>query len=186
MSFTATLVDNTKVVLKWITASETKNDYFTVEKSSNGFTFEEIAEVPGAGNSNTTLNYEVYDDDPLRGISYYRLKQTDYDGKFEYCNVVAVSYEVTTKGTCILKVYPNPCIGYCTIDLSDCKDNENTEIKVEMIDALGNKVYSTIPYRSSEGSFSFSIDTSNSLKPGVYIVRGTSFNEDYREKIIVK
>jgi len=186
IDFTASLVDNTQVMLEWTTSSEVNNDFFTVERSTNGLTFEAIAEVPGAGTSNRTMDYESYDDAPLDGVSYYRLKQTDFDGKFEYFKIVAVNLERNEDGSCVLKVFPNPCIGQCTVDLSECKHNENAEIKVEMIDAAGRLVYSNVPYRDFEGSFQFNIDTSNNLKPGVYIVRGTGGSEAYHSKVIVK
>ncbi len=186
ISFTAELVDNTQVALIWVTASETNNDYFTIERSINGLSFEEITQVMGAGNSNRELEYEAFDDSPVEGISYYRLKQTDFDGTEEVFNMVAVRFEKNPDGSCILRVFPNPCIGRCTIDLSECEHNENAEIKIEMIDALGNLVYSKVPFRNFDGSFQFSIDSSNNLKPGVYIVRGTSQSESYSNKIIIK
>ncbi|PCH99284.1 MAG: hypothetical protein COB85_00145 [Bacteroidetes bacterium] len=186
ISFTAELVDNTQVSLVWITASEINNDYFTIERSTNGLTFEEISQVRGSGDSSSETEYEVIDDSPIEGISYYRLKQTDFDGTEEIFKIVAINFEKNSDGSCVLRVFPNPCIGQCTIDLTGCEHNENAEIKVEMIDALGNLVYSKIPYRNFDGSFQFSIDTGNNLKPGVYIVRGTSQTESYSEKIIVK
>jgi len=186
LSFTAALVDNTQVALRWSTASESNNDYFTVERSVNGLSFEEVAEVPGAGNSSSREDYETFDDAPIEGLSYYRLKQTDYDGKFEHFDVVAVRYELSEDGSCVLSVFPNPCIGRCTVNLSECEHNKDAEIRVEMIDALGNLVYSNVPYREFDGSFQFSVDPSNNLKPGVYIIRGTSATESYSNKIIVK
>ena len=186
LDFTASLVDNTHVMLEWSTASEINNDVFTIERSSNGLTFEEITEVPGSGTTNRITDYEAYDDAPLDGVAYYRLKQTDYDGQFEYFKIVAVNLERNPDGSCVLRVFPNPCIGQCTVDLSECKHNENAEIKVEMIDAAGKLVFSKVPYRDFEGSFQFNIDTGNNLKPGVYIIRGTSSSESYHQKIIVK
>ena len=73
-----------QVEITWTTASETNNDFFTVERSQDGREFIPIGVVDGAGNSNTILNYKLMDADPYVGISYYRLKQTDFDGKFEY------------------------------------------------------------------------------------------------------
>jgi len=185
IAFEAHLEGN-KVMLSWSTASEKNNDYFTVERSSNGLTFVEIAEVPGTGNSSTQNDYETIDGEPQQGVSYYRLKQTDHDGKFEYFDMVAINYEVSSGGSCILKVYPNPCIGRCTVSLANCKNNENADIVVEVFDVAGNKVYSKIPNRESNGSFEFSLDANNNLSPGVYIVRGASFNEKYQRKVIVK
>jgi hypothetical protein len=91
LSFDAQPAEN-RVDVTWTTASETNNDYFTVEKSVDGIDFVSIATVDGAGNSTVTLNYSYADFNPVHGISYYRLKQTDFDGQFSYSPVIMVSY----------------------------------------------------------------------------------------------
>jgi len=105
VSFHATLSEKV-VVLNWTTASETNNDFFTVERSMDGIIFSEIANVNGAGTSNQILNYSTPDLNPLPGISYYRLKQTDFDGKNEYSNVVTVLAKELAATD--LLIYPNP------------------------------------------------------------------------------
>jgi hypothetical protein len=92
ISFTAK-PQNEKVVLNWTTASETNNDYFEVERSVDGIEFMSIARQRGAGNSTEINNYEDIDNHPLNGISYYRLKQTDYDGQFSYSDLVSVRFK---------------------------------------------------------------------------------------------
>jgi hypothetical protein len=92
LSFTAKYQDG-KVLLNWATGSEINNDYFTLERSRDAVSAEIIGFVDGAGNSSQTLHYEFIDHDPLPGISYYRLKQTDYDGSFEYSQWVAVQVD---------------------------------------------------------------------------------------------
>ena len=67
------------VDVNWITATEINNNYFTLERSATGINFEPIGYVQGAGNSTSTINYVFKDRDPLNGIGYYRLKQTDFD-----------------------------------------------------------------------------------------------------------
>ncbi|MBI2269376.1 MAG: T9SS type A sorting domain-containing protein [Bacteroidetes bacterium] len=186
LSFDARLVDKVKVELNWKTATEVNNDYFTIERSKNGATFEDIGHVKGSGNSSSEKTYSLVDDGPYEGNSYYRLKQTDFDGKNETFEMVAVYYEKQPGGGCILKVFPNPCAGQCTVALTDCISAEDPEINVELIDAAGNKVYSKIPYRDDKGSFNFQIDTENNLTPGVYIVRGINKKESYAQKLLVK
>ncbi|PKR80526.1 hypothetical protein CW751_09125 [Brumimicrobium salinarum] len=73
-----------QVDLNWSTASEKNNDFFTLEKSTNGKDWELLKTLNGAGNSTHTLKYRWTDQSPYSGISYYRLKQTDFDGKFSY------------------------------------------------------------------------------------------------------
>ena len=84
--------NGSKVDVTWITASEINNDFFTIEKSTDGADFTPIAVVDGAGNSSSALNYFYPDYNPVHGVSYYRLKQTDFDGQYSYSPVVMVIY----------------------------------------------------------------------------------------------
>lgn len=92
LSFEA-LSRTSDVQLEWVTASEQNNDHFTIERSSDGLNFETISEVQGAGNSSQNISYATIDPFPLPGLSYYRLKQTDFDGKYEYSDIKTVSRE---------------------------------------------------------------------------------------------
>ena len=91
LSFTGKSLTNTTNLLEWITSTEINNDYFTLERSSDAQNFSAIGIVNGAGNSNISLNYNFIDDSPLKGINYYRLKQTDFDGVFSYSNSIALT-----------------------------------------------------------------------------------------------
>jgi hypothetical protein len=83
--------DGENVTCYWTTVSETNNDYFTVERSRDGLLFEEIGQIDGAGNSTTYIDYSFIDTRPHQGVSYYRLKQTDYDGKISYSSIKSVN-----------------------------------------------------------------------------------------------
>ncbi len=86
--FTAELEkERNRVNINWTTLSEINNDYFTLEKSKNGLNWTEIYRTNGAGNSNSQLDYTYFDNSPYLGISYYRLKQTDFDGLFAYSGI---------------------------------------------------------------------------------------------------
>ncbi|GAB4289292.1 MAG: hypothetical protein Kow0068_14880 [Marinilabiliales bacterium] len=82
---------NEDIVLKWITASETNNDYFTIEKSTNGTDFIPIITISGKGNSNETKEYEYIDINNTYGIVYYRLSQTDINGKNEILSLININ-----------------------------------------------------------------------------------------------
>lgn len=99
--FTATLVDGV-ANLAWETESEIDNDFFTLERSADGVTFDKVTTVKGAGTKHSTSKYEYADEAPLSGISYYRLKQTDFD-KTEHVLRIAT---IENKGG--FAVYPNP------------------------------------------------------------------------------
>lgn len=186
IEFLVSVQDNTKIKLNWATAAEINNDFFTIERSRNGATWEVIATVKGAGNSSERIDYSAYDENPIAGTAYYRLKQTDYDGKYEYFRMVAVNHEKTEEGGCVFKIYPNPCMGRCNINLEDCDLEESPDIQLTLFDASGQLVHSSMPYRQADGNFSFSIDTQNNLMPGVYVVTGASKSEKYQQKLMVK
>ncbi|HBS85135.1 MAG TPA: hypothetical protein DEA97_01180 [Bacteroidales bacterium] len=89
-AFTASCETNS-VKLEWTTCSERDNDYFTIEKSYDGITFEHLAKISGSGNSDATINYEYPDFEVSPLVTYYRLWQTDYDGKTEMLSLKAVT-----------------------------------------------------------------------------------------------
>ncbi|MBC5994633.1 T9SS type A sorting domain-containing protein [Pontibacter cellulosilyticus] len=89
-SFTAK-AKSSMVELNWQTASEENNDHFVVERSSDGLFFEGIGVVNGAGNSNQENSYVLWDEHPLTGTSYYRLKQVDTNSGYTYSSIVSIT-----------------------------------------------------------------------------------------------
>ena len=103
-SFTATK-DNNSSLLQWRTLSEINNSHFIVQRSTNGNRFDDIGEVAGAGTTNVPQDYTFIDDAPENSFNYYRLKQMDYDGAFEYSPVRVIDFRThNTDNT--LVVYP--------------------------------------------------------------------------------
>lgn len=111
-----------EVKLAWITATEINNDYFTIERSRDGENFESIITVDGAGNSTQQLLYQSIDGEPLNGISYYRLKQTDYDGKFSYSDVVPVRFDAKQE---LFYLQPNPARDRVEVVFTASEDGRN-------------------------------------------------------------
>jgi len=111
-----------EVKLAWITAAEINNDYFTIERSRDGENFESIIVVDGAGNSTQQLLYQSIDGEPLNGISYYRLKQTDYDGKFSYSDVVPVRFDAKQE---LFYLQPNPARDRVEVVFTASEDGRN-------------------------------------------------------------
>tara|TARA_B100000809_G_scaffold184866_1_gene182898 strand:- start:516 stop:3248 length:2733 start_codon:yes stop_codon:yes gene_type:complete len=134
LSFDAKCNTN-KVVLNWSTASEINNDYFTIERSTDAINFNPIALVNGNGTSSELISYSWTDDSKISGRTYYRLKQTDFNGSFEYHGLKSVSCEHETE----ISIYPNPFENSFKVQLSK---NISYPIKVEVIDYLGRNVYS--------------------------------------------
>ncbi|MCB0661651.1 MAG: T9SS type A sorting domain-containing protein, partial [Saprospiraceae bacterium] len=107
LRFSAKPTHDFKVLLAWETASEIDNDYFGVERSDDGLQFRSLGKVSGAGNSTQIHQYQFLDVNPKAGWNYYRLKQTDLDGAFEYSQVLAVYIE---GGKEDIVLYPNPVV----------------------------------------------------------------------------
>lgn len=122
------------IELEWQTATETNNDYFEVQKSANGIDFIADGSVRGNGNSNHLITYKYTDIRPLDGVNYYRLKQVDYNGDFEFTKAIRVSTGVSKWE---LKVYPNPASEiikiYLRANLGD--------VLIQIIDIRGSVVF---------------------------------------------
>ena len=130
-------VNKENVNLIWATATEINNDYFTVEKSKDGIFFEEVGKVKGAGNYNNKKDYLLVDENPFIGLSYYRLKQTDFDGSFEYSKIVVVSFKSNVLE--IGHVFPNPLKEVLNIPISVKK---TSSVLITITDVLGRVMIS--------------------------------------------
>jgi hypothetical protein len=139
LSFDA-VCNSDKVNLNWATASETNNDFFTVQRSKDGISFEEALRIKGVGNSNTVLNYSAIDYNPYEGTSYYRLKQTDYNGNSALFNISSV--DCSTGSVASVTIYPNPFNTQATIVISDA--SQFNHYQLEIYNVLGTEVMSTI------------------------------------------
>ncbi|MCK9446731.1 T9SS type A sorting domain-containing protein [bacterium] len=144
--------DNNHISIKWKTTSETNNEYFELFKSNNGIDFYKIYQIDGAGNSTSTKSYTYDDNDINSDILYYKLSQTDFDGKNTESNIISI------------KNYDD------IFDFSINKDNirlilnKNDEYRVIITDINGriffNRLFSSMN----------SIDIENNLKHGTYII----------------
>ncbi len=159
VSFQAEVVENGRAVqLDWSTASETNNDFFTIERSQDTDDWEGIMLIPGAGNSSSRLDYTVFDERPLYGLSYYRLRQTDFDGTYSYSNTVPVTLgEFDDR----LTIYPNP-----TQDRIHVQGSPEELRAIKVFDSQGRNVTSQVRYAKRDTN-SVVIDVSK-LPIGIY------------------
>lgn len=125
IAFDATANDN-QVDLNWSTGSERDNDYFTIERTLDGINFEVVGTVKGSGNSSIKNDYSYTDYNPFNGVSYYRLKQTDFNGAFEYFDVQSVTVKKSSFNS---NVYPNPT-STGTVKLTVPQNNEMVQLKI--------------------------------------------------------
>lgn len=166
--------------LKWSTATETDNDYFTLERSFNGSYFEPIAQIDGAGNSTSTINYSYVDKKTVVGVTYYRLKQTDFNQKVSYLGIVAL-YSKTGKAMEYTNLRPNPASQNFYVDLVSY---ENATLTFEIRDVSGKVVRS---HNASVNQGENSIETSlEGLENGLYFVnvRDEKSGDSFTKKVV--
>ena len=159
LTFTAKLNIN-KVDLVWETATETNNNYFTIEKTQDMNTYEKVAVVKGAGNSTQNIHYDTVDFKPYTGVSYYRLKQTDFNGDYKYSDLVPINY---TKGS--MSLFPNPKSNDAQLTLNYSTDADN-QVSLIILDAMGNQV-SQKSYTAKKGINNFNVFVPD-LAAGIY------------------
>lgn len=165
INFNATC--NSGVVnINWQTASETNNEKFIIERSVNSVDFVEIGEVKGAGNSNVHNDYSYIDNYHDGGQRYYRLKQTDFNGKFEYSDIVVVTCKGNDEFSPELSAHPNPFNTELIVSGTNIP-SESAMLIVE--DVLGKAILSKdIPVNS--GSFIVQLQMTD-LPPAVYFIK---------------
>jgi hypothetical protein len=161
--------------LYWETASEINNDFFTLERSENGTFFYVVGTVEGAGNSSSLLAYEYRDPTPVAQVSYYRLKQTDFNGANKTSALISVAqcFDADTE----LLVYPNPASDAVFISLPDYHANRNFVMR--LYDATGRLVFQDEMRAANE---SITIST---LQQGVYHLDITSETQAFSERIVI-
>ncbi len=172
LSFTGKC-DQQGVILTWSTASESNNDHFSIERSTDAANWIVAGSVKGAGNSNTLRNYSLTDMDPCNSISYYRLQQTDLDGKFKYSRVISIAN--CLEALIELAIYPSPGSG--VFNLSFKGDRDKVE-SITIYNTSGQKVYYSSKYQSV-------IDLSGK-EGGTYFLHFQSASKTIVQKIMIK
>lgn len=176
ISFEAEAKNSKTVLCNWATASETNNDYFTVERSKNGIDFEEAGQVKAAGNSTKVLNYSFNDLYPYSGVSYYRLKQTDVNGAFTCSQTEKVLFNNSKVN---VNVYPNPAHGHFTVSIPDME-----QYKMMLIDASGRLIID-LSQNVNPNSNMLEVNTTT-MKPGIYYLQLTSASNTQTAKVVVE
>ena len=172
VSFTSQC-EATNITLKWATASETNNDFFTIERALDGVSFETVGKVAGAGNSSQTRHYSFTEAKRINGRLYYRLKQTDFDGQFEYSTVILAN--CNEKRTEEFRFYPNPVTNELTIEAAD----HVNPVNFELINSRGEVMYKSRFVQKT------TIETSLFV-PGLHIIKVQSGSNLEFKKVIIQ
>ncbi len=196
-SFSANVVDG-NISLNWITATELNNLGFEIQKSPSPtpslkegaleqFNWQPIGFVNGNGTSTDIKNYTFSDLKPLEGKNYYRLKQLDFDGSFEYSKIIEVDFNLPIKFS-LEQNYPNPFNPITTIKysipavISNGEGNLNVTLKV--YDVLGNEIATLVNEVKPSGSYEVSFDASQ-ISSGVYYYRINTGNIVETKKMVL-
>ena len=143
ISFTCNC-ENKKAILKWSSATETNSDFCLIERSNDAINWETIGKVKSAGNSSFLKNYSFTDEESKTSISYYRLKQIDADGRFDYSHTL--SFNNCEKIENELNLYPNPGNGKLNLLF---RGEANLFNSVSIYNSFGEKIYNSEKYSST-------------------------------------
>jgi hypothetical protein len=174
LTFFKAKATNNSVKLFWQTASEKNNKGFEIERSIDTKTWENIGGVKGLGTSNVLVDYIFEDKGPLSILTYYRLKQVDFDGSEGYSNIESVALKNTQKG---LKIYPNPTQNKATtLALGD----DMVGGSVRIFNSVGS-----VLLRQNIDNQTITLDLL-SIPHGLYFIEAQNGSQRFVDKLIVK
>jgi hypothetical protein len=177
--FNGEIYDNS-ILLKWVTASEINNNYFEIEKFQDS-AWTVIGTIDGSGNSSTPISYSYIDINPSYNYNIYRLKQIDFNGKYETFYAISVKYPTKVKDIGIA-IYPNPLVTEEQLNI-ELIGFSGEEVLIVVIDVMGQVFYERIVMSHNNNSI---IIISKSIPSGPYLVIGSSKKELYKKKLIVQ
>ena len=168
--------------LTWATATETNNDRFVIERSLDGVHFNPIGQVNGAGNSSNINHYTFHDDSPPQKVTYYRLKQVDFDGQEDFADNVVVIDRAGTSASYGGVFYPNPARnGELKLELTGSDGRSSV---VSFVDLSGRVMERHIiqPIDAQSQTISFITD----LPAGVYIVEVRNSKQRFTSRVVIR
>jgi len=163
------------IVLQWTTASEINNAGFEIQKSRDARDWQIIEFIEGQGTTDEINDYQYLDKNSFSGINYYRLKQIDYDGAFEYSKVIAVQYD-NSENT--LQVFPNPSNRLISVQINN---SSNQKMKVKITDNLGRIIWESGLIKD-ESNWRKEMEIE---KNGIYFVTAQVGGEAHYQRIII-
>ncbi|MEM7370961.1 MAG: T9SS type A sorting domain-containing protein [Bacteroidota bacterium] len=166
--------------LSWSTASELNNDYFVLEKSQDGVEFQAVNQIDGAGTSQASLNYTTRDYTPFPKLTFYRLKQVDFNGTFSYSH--AIRLEGSVEEAKFMEVFPNPSRGQFQVTAVLGSETETSNL-IRVMSLQGKVVYQKSLERSAMIGHQVTL---NHLTPGFYFVQAISAHNSIQQRILIQ
>ena len=167
---------STSVALDWSTSSELNSQYFDIERSSDGITFSKTGTVKAAGTSSIVLNYAFTDASPLEH-NYYRLKQVDIDGKFQYSKVILIDDKNYNNS---FRVINNPFTD--VIDVSFGKI-QSGKTDIRLLDVAGKEIYHTTLDATGLSKMNISLAGKN-ISAGIYLLQVKTNREQFVARVM--
>ena len=167
---------NEKVRLDWVTLSEENSAYFEIERSIDGVEFESIGKVDAMGQSSEEANYFIYDGSPFKGNNYYRLKQVDLDGQFEYSEIVSVYFSSS-----IIEIYPTFISGEQSLNVLFTETV--SEMHFKLYNIQGQLIQSSTLSGSERDETQISV---SGLQNGTYILHVFNGSQQVTKRVIVR
>ena len=169
---------NHEASLRWTTATEINNDYFTLEKSRDMVHFTEVCRIKGVGNAQFDVSYAATDSTPYDGLSFYSLRQTDFDGNSEIIGMVKFNFATEEKKR-VVSLYPNPIRSSANLAI----DNYEGYADIKFTDEKGRMVYTTKLLIEHEGEIKH-IEGAGNLPPGFYFLSVKTGDEENIRRIM--
>ncbi len=163
-------------ILEWATATEKNCSHYVIQHSTDGVTFSSIGEERGAGTTTERQDYDFIHDEPVIGVNYYRLKQVDFDGKYEYSNVVSVKFEMELPKLS-MQLFPNPTSGILNIQIGKVIETPTFQV----FDIQGRLI--TVNMNNSSGN-QWSFNTAD-LPNGHYFLQMKQGEQILNKKFVV-
>lgn len=167
------------ILLEWKTITELNNTGFELQRSRDGRQWVDLAFIRGEGTSQEEQYYSYVDEQPSPGTNYYRLKQLDYDGQFEFSDIISAAHQESSGDG--LRLFPNPAAGRIAIRLGTdyigrvelgLYDFSGRQVKMERYDLDGKALATDIDLKD--------------LPSGVYLVTLTAGSKRWRERMIIR
>ena len=176
-SFTAQLQADQTNLLQWQTTTEENNKGFEIERSANGESWETLDFIIGNGTTIEEQNYRYVDTQPIKGTNYYRLKQIDFDGQFEYSKVITVTLKSNIS---VSDFYPNPTNGLTRLDF---EVSQSSDLIITVFNVMGQQLL--IETHSMEKGISTLELNFSKLSKGSYFVKLQNGKEVQHQKLVI-
>jgi photosystem II stability/assembly factor-like uncharacterized protein len=181
------IVENNKIILIWQTASEINNMGFQIEKSIDKINWFNIGFVVGSGTATNVNHYSFFYSEIIPGVQFYRLKQIDYDGSFEYSKIIALGTDINIPTFHLFQSFPNPFNSTTVIKYSIPNTGYESvhplPVTLKVYDILGNEIIVLVSEEKPAGNYEVMFEPVD-LASGVYFYKLTSGGNIQTRKLI--